>query len=134
MDERDEEIIARMRRLYEAFNRGDFDRVMGMAHPDIELVRPGGLPSIKGAAAVRAWMEPDAFERQETEPLDFSVNGDKVLVRARTRNRGAGSGIELEIEGFQLMTLDEEDLVIRHESFTADQEAEAVRAAGMADD
>jgi ketosteroid isomerase-like protein len=134
MDEREEQIVAHMRRLYEAFNRGDFDRVMEIAHPDIELVRPGGLASIKGAAAVRAWMEPDAFEQQETEPLEFSINGDKVLVRARTRNRGAGSGIELEIEGFQLMTLDEDGRVIRHEFFTPEQEAEARQAAGIADD
>jgi ketosteroid isomerase-like protein len=133
MDEREDQIIARMRRMYEAFNRGEFDRVMEMAHPDIELVRAGGLAPIKGAAAVRAWMEPDAFEKQETEPLDFTVNGDKVLVHARTRNRGAGSGIELENEGFQLWTLGADDLVVRHEFFTADRKAEALRAAGIAD-
>jgi ketosteroid isomerase-like protein len=134
MDERDEEIIARMRRLYDAFNRGDFDRVMEMAHPDIEVVRPGGLGVISGATAVRTWMEPDAFEKQVTEPLAFRVSGDKVVVHVRTRNRGAGSGIELEDHGFQLWTLGEDDLVIRHEFFFADQEAEALRAAGMADD
>jgi ketosteroid isomerase-like protein len=132
MDERDQQIIARMRRLYEAFNRGEYDAVLELAHPDIELGRPGGLAPIKGAAAVRAWMEPDAFEEQQTQPLEFSVNGDKVLVRARTRNRGAGSGIELENEGFQVWTLAENDLVIRHEYFFVDQEAEARHAAGLA--
>jgi ketosteroid isomerase-like protein len=133
MNDHNDQLIARMRRLYEAFNRREFDRVMEMAHPDIELVRAGGLAPIKGAEAVRAWMEPDAFEAQVVEPLAFRVNGDRVLVHARARNRGSGSGIELENEGFHLWTLNEDDLVVRHEFFTGDRKAEALRAAGIAD-
>ena len=34
-------------------------------------------------AALRAWMEPDAFEEQRVEALDFKVQGDKVLVLVR---------------------------------------------------
>jgi hypothetical protein len=40
MADRDEEIIARLRRIYEAFNRCDFDAASGIAHPEIEFVRP----------------------------------------------------------------------------------------------
>ena len=43
-------------------------------------------------------MEPDAFEEQRIEPLDFRVEGKKVLVREHTQARGAGSGINLDVE------------------------------------
>ena len=66
--------------------------------PTIEIVPPGGQASLRGAAALRAWMEPDAFEEQRIEPLDFRVEGDKVLVRQHAQARGAGSGIELDVE------------------------------------
>jgi hypothetical protein len=41
-------------------------------------------------------MEPDAFDERQIEPLEFSVQGNKVLVRKHTGARGAGSGIESE--------------------------------------
>jgi ketosteroid isomerase-like protein len=85
----DKEMIAALRRLHDAFNRGDFEAVVQLVHPDIELVRAGGMSSLKGSAALREWMEPDAFEEQRIEPLDFRVNGDKVLVREHVTGRGA---------------------------------------------
>jgi ketosteroid isomerase-like protein len=73
----DEEMIARLRCSYEAFNRGDFDAAMEFAHPDILFVRPGAQAEVRGAEAVRAWMEPDAFESQVIEPLEFRVSGTR---------------------------------------------------------
>ena len=96
MDERDAAMIDALRRTYEAFNRGDFDAAVEMAHPEIEFVPAGGQASLRGAEALRAWMEPDAFEEQRIEPLDFRVEGNKVLVRQHAQARGAGSGIELD--------------------------------------
>src|SRR6476660_9711036 len=98
MDERDAAMIDALRRTYEAFNRGDFDTAVQLAHPEVEMVPVGGQASLSGAAAVRAWMEPDAFEEQRIEPLDFRVEGNKVLVHLHTQGRGAGSGIELEVD------------------------------------
>src|SRR3954462_4145156 len=92
----DEEMIAALRRFHDAFNRGDFEAVVQLVHPDIELVRTGGMSSIKGIAALREWMEPDAIEEQNAEPLDFRVKGHKVLVREHATGRGAGSGIEID--------------------------------------
>ena len=132
MADRDEEIVASLRRIYEAFNRGDFDAAIAVAHPEIEFVPPGGQSSLRGAEAVRAWMEPDAFDEQQIEPLEFSVQGNKVLVRQHSTVRGAGSGIELDL-GFWAMghwTLDDDGLVTRLESYLYHQEAEALEAAG----
>jgi hypothetical protein len=129
--DRDEELIARVRRCLEAFNRQDFDAAVEIAHPEIEFVRPGGLDSVTGVDAMRAWMEPDALEDQLIEPLDFRVEGDKVLVHARTRSRGVGSGIELDLESWSVWTMNEEGLATRLEYFLPHQKDEAFKAAGV---
>ncbi len=127
----DEEMIAALRRLHDAFNRGDFEAVVQMAHPDIEIVRTGGQSSIKGIAALREWMEPDAIEDARLEPLDFRVNGDKALVRTRAMGRGAGSGIEIDAVVCAVWTLDDHGLVTRGQAFYPHEEAEALEAAGL---
>jgi ketosteroid isomerase-like protein len=131
LSDRDEEIIARLRRFYEAFNRDDFDAATEVAHPEIELVRPTGQPPLRGADALRAWMQPDAFEEQQLEALEFSVKGNKVLVRHHATGRGAGSGIEVEDDGWSVWTLNEDGLATRLEFYLDHQEAEALEAAGL---
>ena len=98
MSSRDQEIIDSLRRGFEAFNRADFDAAMESAHPEIEFVPPGGQGTLRGAAALRAWMEPDAFAEQRIEPREFRINGNKILISQHTWSRGAGSGIEMELD------------------------------------
>ena len=131
MEEHDQEIIASLRGVYEAFNREDFDAAMEIAHPEMEFIRPGGQSSVRGTKAMRAWMEPDAFEEQVVEPLEFTVEGDKVLVRQHARARGAGSGIEMEIDSWAVWTLDETGLATRLEFYLNHQKAEALEADGL---
>ena len=126
----DEDMVAALRRFHDAFNRRDFDAVIQLAHPDVELVRAGGQPSVKGAAALREWLEPDAFEEQRLEPLDFRVKGDKVFERARVTGRGAGSGIEIDVVGYAVWTLDDRGLK-KAQLFL--EEAEALEAAGLSE-
>jgi hypothetical protein len=73
MDGGDAAMIDALRRAFEAFNRGDFDSAIERAHPEIEFVPVGGQASLRGAEAVQAWMELDAFQEQRVEPLDFRV-------------------------------------------------------------
>jgi ketosteroid isomerase-like protein len=127
----DEEMIAVLRRLHDACNRGDFEAALQLAHPDVELVRAGGQSSVKGVAALREWLVPDAFEEQRLEPLDFRVNGDKVLVREHATARGAGSGIEVDVVGWFVWTLDDHGLVKKAQMFPPNEEAEALEAAGL---
>jgi ketosteroid isomerase-like protein len=129
----DEEMIAALRRFHEAFNRGDVEAVVQMAHPDVELVRAGGMSSVKGVAALREWMKPDAIEEQCAEPLDFRVNGDKVLVREHVTGRGAGSGIEIDAVTYIVWTLDDHGLVKEAQGFLPHEEAEALKAAGLSE-
>jgi ketosteroid isomerase-like protein len=129
----DEEMIAALRRLHDAFNRRDYEAVVQLVHPDVELVRPGGQSSVKGVAALREWMEPDAIEGQRGEPLDFRVKGDKVLVRLHATGRGAGSGIEIDAVIYPVFTLDDHGLVKEVQGFLPHEEAEALEAAGLSE-
>jgi ketosteroid isomerase-like protein len=128
----EQEWIDRLRRAYDAFSRDDFDAALEFAHPDIEFVPPTG-EAHRGIDAFRKWMEPDAFDRQVVEPLEFYVSGNKVLVEQRLRARGAGSGIELEARSWGLWTVDEDGRALRLEGFLEHQETEARHAAGLSD-
>lgn len=133
MPDQDQEINNSLRRAYEAFSRGDFDTAIGIAHPEIEFVLPGGQSPLKGADAMRAWMEPDALEDQRIEPIEFRINGNRTLIRQRTRARGALSGIELDVENWAVWTLDDEGRATRIESFLIHEEGEALKAAGLSE-
>jgi ketosteroid isomerase-like protein len=124
-------IVDNVRRVYAAYNRGDFDAAVALAHPDIEFIRPGGLEPLTGASAVRAWMEPDAFERQRTEILDLQVHGNKALVHQRTTAKGAGSGIELDIDSWSVFTLDDDGRATRLQVYARHEEEMAREAAGL---
>jgi ketosteroid isomerase-like protein len=126
-----EENVELLRSLYAAFNRGDFEAAVRAAHPDVELIPPGGQSPIRGGAALRAWMEPDAFEDQRFEPLEFTVNDGRVLVRHRMTGRGAGSGVEFDVTLFVVFTIDDSGLVTRLHGFLPHEEAEALEAAGL---
>jgi ketosteroid isomerase-like protein len=133
MDGREAAMIDALRRGYEAFNRGDFDAAVAIAHPEIEFIPLGGQASLRGAEAMRAWMDPDAFEEQRLEPLDFRVQDDKVLVRQRAQARGAGSGINLDMEAWAVWTFDDDLLATRVEAYLPHQESEALKAAGLSE-
>ena len=123
-----EEMIERLRRNNDAINRGDFDTAIQMADADVVFVRPGGLPELRGVEAVRAWMEPDAFESQTYELLGFEVEENRILTRVRTSARGAGSGIEMEIDSLTVWSFNQQGKVARVEAFAAHEEDAANRA------
>jgi ketosteroid isomerase-like protein len=127
------ENVERLRQAYEAFSRGDFDEALTFAHPDIEFFPPGNAAPFRGLEKFRAWMEPDAFDRQVIEPLEFIDSGNKVLVKQHVKSRGAGSGIELEGRSWSVWTVNEDGLATRVEGFLERDEAQAREAAGLRD-
>jgi ketosteroid isomerase-like protein len=133
MPDREQEIISSLRRAYEAFNRADFDTAMEVAHTDIEFIPPGGQSPLRGADALRAWMEPDAFEDQQIQPIEFRIQGDKVFVHQLATARGAGSGIELNLDAWAVWTFDDDGRATRVQSFLPHQEIEALEAAGLSE-
>ena len=125
------ETLEKLQRGYAAFNSGDFDAAVALVHRDFELVPTGDLPPLRGAEALRAWMEPDAFDEQQIEPLEFTVAGDKVLVRQVVRARGSGSRIEMEQNMWAVWTVDADGIWLRVEAFPEHEEAAARHAAGL---
>lgn len=126
---RQQEIIASLRRTYEAFNREDFDAAIAIADPDVELITTGGMTKLRGADELRAWMEPATLENVSMEPELFEVIGNNVLVRQLSRGRGVGSGISVEMHFWSVWTIDEEGRVTRIIAFGDDEEAKAREAA-----
>jgi ketosteroid isomerase-like protein len=124
----EERMLQILRETYEAFNRRDFDVTVERAHPEIVFVRPGLERELVGAEALRAWMEPDAFERQHFEPIEFRVAGNRVLVHQDMTARGAGSGIEIEIKTITVWTFDDDGRVTRIENYFEHEGAEALSA------
>lgn len=131
--DQDRELIASLRRGYAAFNRADFDAAIEVFDPAVVYVPAAGQKSLEGSAALRAWMEPDAFEEQTIEPLEVRINGKKVLVRQHIRGRGAGSGIEVEAHTWVVLTLNDDGLVAQLEAFQVDEERQALAAAGLSE-
>ena len=126
-----QENIEKLRQAYEAFSRGDFDEALTFAHPDIEFFPPGNAAPYRGIERFRTWMEPDAFDRQVIEPLEFTDSGNKVLVKQHVKSRGAGSGLELEGRSWSVWTVNEDGLATRVEGFLEQDEAQALAAAGL---
>jgi ketosteroid isomerase-like protein len=122
----EEELLERLRQGYEAFNRGDYAAATEWVHPDVVMVSLSpGRTETRGAEALRAWMEPDAFESQTSEPVEIEIKGNKALIHQRTKARGSGSGLEMEISSWAVWTFDDEGRVTRIENFLVHEEDEA---------
>ena len=124
----EEQTIELARSAFDAFNRGDLEAAMAFVHPDVVLARVGGQSEVKGAEALRSWMEPDAFASQRLEPLDIRVAGNKALMNVRGTMRGAGSGIEMVLEAWSVWTFHDDGKVARIENFLGHEEEQARQA------
>jgi ketosteroid isomerase-like protein len=125
------EAVRRLRRGYDAFNRGDFDAAVAEMHSDIEWERAEHAPEttpVKGIDAVRAWMMPDVFEDQHVTLEEVIENGDKIFVQGLFRIRARGSGIEISDRAWHVWTV-RGDKVARLEFFQG--RSEALAAAGL---
>jgi uncharacterized protein len=120
-----------LREGYEAFNRGDFEAVIELMHPDIEMQRARAAPDpepVRGAEAIRAWMMPDIFDEQHVDLVEIVENGDKIFVEGKFRVRARGSGIEINDRAFHVWTI--RDGKAARLEFYADR-SEALQAAGL---
>ena len=116
----------------EAFNAGDHEAVLSLVTDDVVWKRVDGLPdeggTIHGRDAVRAFLQPEVFDRARLEPLEFVEGESTVLIHAVFHARGAGSGIELDTETYLVYEL-EDGLAKRVESWR--ERADAERSSGL---
>jgi ketosteroid isomerase-like protein len=122
-----------VRRLHEAFDRGDLETQFELFAPDVEITEWPDAPdsrTYRGHAGVmeayNSWYE--AWEWVRHESVDLVDLGDRVLDAGRTRGKGKGSSVEVSLDAFNVFTL-RDGKVVRLEFFT-DRER-ALRAAGL---
>jgi uncharacterized protein len=132
-----EESVAIVRQGFEAFARGDLDRVLELMDPDVEwapvLARVLGVEPVRGKDALRLFFTRDlaeGFDDFEGKPLSIEDLGDYVLVNISYFARGHASGVPVSLETFALV-------VVKGGRVTSlrdyDTKAEALEAAGLAE-
>ena len=103
--------IARFRRAFDAWSRGDVDGALGDVAPDFVLrdhVIPEGTEGPMGPEAVRANHAQllAGFDRFTIEPLEFEEIEDGMLVRVRAvGHTERDGGLDVELEAGQLWRL-----------------------------
>jgi ketosteroid isomerase-like protein len=112
---------------FDAYNKGEFERMLEIWDEDVEVVKLGGGEPLRGKESIRKWLIPDAID-QRAEGMEFRDFGERVLVTCNWHVRGRGSGVEFDTRVFLLFTM-RTGKVIRAEGFSG--EHEALNAAGL---
>ena len=123
------ENVTVVRRIFEAYASGDFER--GLAYGDPEIVwNPVEETPTQGVDAVREYLgrwEAD-WEDLRTVAEEFLDGGERVVVTVHFAGRGRGSGIDIDVRLYEVWTI-HDGKAVRMDEFT--DRAEALEAAGL---
>jgi uncharacterized protein len=122
-----------IRDAYEALNRGDWEALSRVTHPDIEWETDPRLPNAgiyRGREEIRRFVEDQAapFDRSVTEPERLFANGDQVVVLVRVRRRVRDSTAEIALRVAHLWTI-RDGKAVRGQAFA--ERERAFDAAGI---
>jgi ketosteroid isomerase-like protein len=102
--------VETVRKLHEAWNEDDTDRMLELIDEGFEYVNPpyaveGGMK--RGHAGFEEVMENlrSSFESYRHDPEEILDRGDHVIVRSRFTARGRGSGVDVERKRFHVWKL-----------------------------
>ena len=126
-----QENVEIVREAWDAYSRGDYDRVAGFHDPHIVVVTlEDGV--VYGNDAVLAnykrWNE--AWESAETTIEEVIGQGDRVFLTIRFHGRGRASGVEVETLLYDVAVL-RDGKVLRIDEY--EERAEALEAAGLSE-
>jgi ketosteroid isomerase-like protein len=126
-----QENVEVVREAWDAYSRGDYDRVAGFHDPHIVVVTVED-GAVYGNDAVLAnyerWNE--AWEGAETTLDEVIGHGDRVFVAARFHAHGRASGAEVESRLYEVYTV-RDGKVLRIDEYPG--RAEALEAAGLSE-
>jgi uncharacterized protein len=110
-----------VRRLYDAWGRGDIPGPVELLEDNVEYVNPPGAiePGTRTGVtefALAGQRLLDSWEFWRAESLETKAVGDRVAVLVRYRARGRGSGAEVEGSESALFTF-RDGKVVRYEWF-----------------
>jgi ketosteroid isomerase-like protein len=116
-----------VRRSIDAYNEGDLDGLVSMAHPDIEWEVAPEHPAAtthRGIDAVREYHEDwrNTLHGLRIDVHSIAASGDSVVTVCGLRGEGAESGADVEVEIAFLITL-RDGRAIRVEEFLDPDEA-----------
>ncbi len=102
-----QENVEVVRRLYEAFMRGDRSAIVADLHPEIEWRSIEDTETHHGhhgvATSVGSWLE--TWEDHDLKAEEYLDAGDQVVVTVRFRGRGRRSGANVEARYFAVWRL-----------------------------
>ena len=131
-----EENVEVVRKLTDAFNRGDLDAWLGFLSPEVaweSLPLVGFRDVYRGRSGAREWLEQllEVFEEARLEIEETTaLSDDRVLTGYTQIGRGRGSGLPGELRTWQIFWV-AKDLITRRQVFwTRD---EALEAAGLSE-
>jgi len=118
-----------VREAWDAYSRGDYDRIAGFHDPHIVVVTLED-GAVYGNNAVLANYErwDEAWEGAKTTLDEVIGHGDRVFVAARFHARGRASGVEVETRLYEVYTVRDAKVLRIDEYATRD---EAIEAAGL---
>ena len=124
-----QENVEIVREVWDAYSRGDYDRVGGFHDPHIVVIslEDGAL---YGNDAVLANYErwDEAWEGAESTLEEVIGHGDRVFLTARFHARGRASGVEIDTRIYEVYTL-RDGKVLRIDEY--EHRAEALETAGL---
>ena len=104
--------VERLKRGYDALNRGDLSVVLALLDPDIEWHEPPFSPHAgahRGRASfesfLRGWLE--SFEGFRVEPEQVVERGDDLVAVVRQTGTGRASGLAVETRLAHVWTVED---------------------------
>jgi len=138
---RAEQNIAVTQAAFDAFARGESDRILELADPEVEIYMPSSLPNsgtYRGHAGYLQWIGQwlEAWDDFRIEVLEMTpIGGRHVVVDTHQHAVGRGSGIAVEQDMTYMTEVRDEHFVALHlyptreEAVAAAQRREADSAA-----
>jgi ketosteroid isomerase-like protein len=131
-----QENVEIVRRVYEAFNRGDLDAVVADIAPDAVYLPTGTIPGFAGVyqggegfRRFLSWLW-EEFDEPRIEVHEIIEVGNQVLVSLTNRGRGKQSGADVSWHLWQVGTV-RDGKVVRAQGFTS--RAEALESVGLSE-
>jgi ketosteroid isomerase-like protein len=126
------EDLETVRRAYDAFAGGDFEKLRTFLAPDIEWRTTPEVPFMGNYVGLDEFLRgmdewTSAFEDVTTEVQEMIDAGDSVIVYHRMRGRGRDSGVEVDLAIYQVVGVRNAQLVRMHDYSTRDEALEAAR-------
>jgi ketosteroid isomerase-like protein len=120
------------RRGFEAYNAGDYQSLISLLHPAVELHADSELINggdYRGHEGFTRWNNEwnEAWEEFTIEPRSLETfGGHIILVDTHQVARGVGSGIDVEMDVYWAFEVEDDQLIRMHLYADRDRAAEAI--------